>query len=46
MGIRAIVIVVVCLALAGCAHSQKVKIVSDIDSDGDVTYHTEYIAEF
>jgi hypothetical protein len=37
--------VVVCL-LSGCAHSQKIKVVSDISSDGDVTYHTEYIAEF
>lgn len=31
---------------AGCAHSQKIKVVSDITSDGDVTYHTEYVAEF
>lgn len=32
--------------MSGCAHSQKVKVVTDIDPSGEVTYHTEYIAEF
>ena len=34
------------IVLGGCAHSQQIKVVTDIAPDGDVTYHTEYIAEF
>lgn len=45
MGIRRIVWLLVVL-LSGCATSQKIKIVSDITPSGEVTYHTEYIAEF
>lgn len=36
----------VVVLFAGCAHSQKIKVVTDIDQSGEVTYHTEYIAEF
>ena len=32
--------------LAGCAHNQQIKVVTDITPDGEVTYHTEYVAEF
>jgi len=32
--------------LSGCAHSQKLKLVTDITPNGEVTYHTEYVAEF
>jgi len=34
------------IVLSGCAHSQKIKVVTDIEPDGNVTYHTEYVAEF
>ena len=34
------------LCLCGCATSQKIKVVTDITPSGEVTYHTEYVAEF
>ena len=50
MGTRKLVWILVAFAvgtlLAGCAHSQKLKLVTDIAPSGEVTYHTEYIAEF
>ena len=39
-------LVVLCFVVGGCANSQKIKVVTDITPDGEVTYHTEYIAEF
>ena len=40
--------VVGCLIVScmGCMDSQRIKIVTDIDPTGQVTYHTEYNAEF
>ena len=34
------------IVLSGCAHSQQIKVVTDIEPDGEITYHTEYVAEF
>jgi len=39
-------LIVLSLIIGGCATSQRVKIVTDITPSGEVTYHTEYIAEF
>ena len=37
---------IVVVILSGCAHSQKIKVITDIEPDGEITYHTEYVAEF
>lgn len=50
MGIRKWCWILVALALGtilgGCANSQQIKVVTDITPNGEVTYHTEYVAEF
>jgi len=50
MGIRKWCWILIALLLgvicSGCMNSQKVKLVTDITPDGEVTYHTEYVAEF
>ncbi len=47
MGFSRIVwIMILCSCLVGCATSQKVKVVADITPEGEVTYHTEFVAEF
>lgn len=40
-----LIVVALCVCV-GCAHAQKVKIVADVTPEGEVTYHTEYVAEF
>lgn len=46
MGIRKLFWVVIVVLLSGCATSQQLKVVTDITPDGEVTYHTEFVAEF
>jgi hypothetical protein len=34
------------VVLSGCSYNRQLKVVADITPDGEVTYHTEFVAEF
>ena len=34
------------VSCSGCMNSQKIKVITDISEQGEVSYHTEYVAEF
>lgn len=40
------ILILLVVLISGCVSSQSLKVVADVNSSGDVTYHTEYNVEF